>query len=162
MNGDDSVSDGSARRKQGRIPGERQRLLLTIFATSDRPLSTTDVAAMTGQTLGATAHHVRALAAGGYLTWSSERRVRGARQTFYVASPEALRALRVPRVTALLELTGMVGDACVQPGGSVRAVLPMDWSDEALHELEKIVEDVRPRLAAILQQILDDHDGSMG
>lgn len=157
MNGDDSGSRGS-HDENAHTPGEQQRILLAIFATSERALSTTDVSKLTDQTLGATAHHVRTLAARGYLAKAREHRVRGALQVFYVASPKGERALRVPRIAALLQLTGMVGDLRTQAGGLVRPLLPTNWDEDALRKFDEVVEDVRPRLEAILQEILDNED----
>lgn len=57
---------------------------------------------MVGESLGATAHHVRALVRRGLIEWAGERRARGAVQTFYTATQEGRSALAGPRVEAVL------------------------------------------------------------
>ncbi|HEU4976438.1 MAG TPA: helix-turn-helix domain-containing protein [Baekduia sp.] len=123
----------------------RQQALLSIVAEHGQPITTTELSRITGETLGATAHHVRALARAGFIAWAGERRARGALQTFYVASATGRAALREPRVEALLTLFG----AFVAPGeGRVAALLDLDA--QARDELHGVIERLRPDVAGIV------------
>lgn len=124
----------------------RQRVLLSIVAEHGQPTSTTDLARITGETLGATAHHVRALSRNGMLEWAGERRARGALQTFYTISEAGREALREPRIDALLTLFG----AFVVPRGG-RLVRSVDLDDQARDQLHAIIERLRPEVAAIIE-----------
>lgn len=111
-------------------------MLLTIIASSERPLSTTDVCQVTRNTLGATAHHVRSLAKRGFIEWAGERRVRGALQTYYRITADGQSALLAAHIDSLIQLAGY----------------PAFYADgEARDRLEALLEDVRPRVAAILR-----------
>ncbi|HEU4976507.1 MAG TPA: helix-turn-helix domain-containing protein [Baekduia sp.] len=145
------VTEPTYRRRNGdsdddAVRSPRQRVLLSILAESERPLSATELAQMTGQTLGATAHHVRALARAGLIAWAGERRVRGAMQTFYRPTEEGLAALRRPRTEALLTLVGVRASY----DDHAPAMMPLD--DEARRELEALVDKVRPEVRAIIQR----------
>jgi hypothetical protein len=124
----------------------RQRVLLSIVAEHGQPISTTDLSRITGETLGATAHHVRALAREGLLEWAGERRARGALQTFYLVSEAGRAALREPRIDALLTLFG----AFVTPRGG-RLVRVQDLDDQAREELARAIERLRPEVAGIVE-----------
>lgn len=120
--------------------GERQRTLLRIFANSKTALSTTDVMHLTDQSLGATAHHVRALARRGYIVWASEHRVRGATQTFYVASATGHAATRRHRFLTLMDLAEV-------PRQQLATM-----SEPAMAELGSLLDEVARRVAAIVGQ----------
>jgi hypothetical protein len=127
------------------LTSPRQGVLLSIIAEVDRPISTTELARLVGQSLGATAHHVRALARQGLIEWAGERRVRGALQTFYVPSDAGMLALRAPRIEALLTLFG-TSSMLVDEGSSAAVEL-----DEGAHEeLRRVIEDLRPRVERIV------------
>jgi hypothetical protein len=128
------------------VRSPRQRVILSILAEGERPLSATDLARLTGQSLGATAHHVRALARAAMIEWAGERRVRGAMQTFYRPTEGGLAALRRPRTEALLMLVG----ARASYDDQAPAVPSLD--DEARKELEELVQRVRPEVEAIVQR----------
>lgn len=136
--------DGAGADVSVRSP--RQRVILSILAEGERPLSATDLARLTGQTLGATAHHVRSLARTNLIEWAGERRVRGAMQTFYRPTKKGVAALRRPRTEALLTLVG----ARASYEDHAPAVTALD--DEARRELEALVERVRPEVDAIMQR----------
>lgn len=140
----------STRGRDGRdaaddhVRSPRQRVLLSILSEEERPLSATELARLTGQTLGATAHHVRSLARTGLIEWAGERRVRGAMQTFYRPTEKGLTALRRPRTEALLTLVG----ARASYDEKAPAVTTLDA--EARRELEELVQRVRPEVEAIM------------
>lgn len=137
-----------------RLSSPRQAVLLSILAEVDRPISTTELARVVDQTLGATAHHVRALARQGLIEWADEQRVRGALQTFYVISEAGLRALRVPRAEALLMLYGGV-PALLDDGRTTAVRL-----DEIAHEeLRRLIEEMRPRVRRIIAATADRQEG---
>lgn len=127
----------------------RQRILLSIVAERGQPASTTDLARITDETLGATAHHVRALARAGLLDWAGERRARGALQTFYVVSDAGRAALRVPRVDALLTLYG----AFTAPGDG-RIACVDDLDEQACADLRHVIERLRPEVTAIVSDAM--------
>lgn len=121
--------------------------MLSIVAAHGRPISTSDVARVTGQSLGATAHHMRALAGSGFLDWAGERRARGALQTFYVVSEQGREALRVPRVEALFLLVGAV---VTDAGAGLSPIARLD--EQAIDAVAKLFDTVRPRLEAIARE----------
>lgn len=124
----------------------RQRVLLSLIADGERAISTTELARLTGQTLGATAHHVRALVRMELIEWAGERRARGALQTFYRATEAGLAALRRPRTEALLMLVGTRASY----DRHAPAVPCLDA--EAERDLEKLVQAIRPQVEGIVAQ----------
>jgi predicted ArsR family transcriptional regulator len=126
------------------VTSDRQRIILSIMAECGRPISTTELARIVGQTLGATAHHVRALARRGLIEWAGERRVRGAMQTFYVVTEHGTAALKRPRLDALMTLFGVV------PTDGDRLLPIPDFDAEARAELQALVAELRPRVERIL------------
>lgn len=143
---DSSLPQKAAAPVTDDVRSPRQRVLLSILADGDRALSATDLARLTGQSLGATAHHVRALARMGLIEWAGERRVRGAMQTFYRPTEGGLAALRRPRTEALLTLVG----ARASYDGEAPAVPSLDADAQA--ELEALVDRIRPEVEAIVQR----------
>lgn len=145
MNAEHS-SDGLPGDEPPRNPvlkSARQQAILGILAESERALSTTDLCRITGQTLGATAHHVRTLVRKGFIAWAGERRVRGALQTFYVASEPGRLALRRPRIEALLTLAGAGGVAADGESWFTRL------DAVAMDELRALAQGLKPELVAI-------------
>jgi hypothetical protein len=142
-----SEQRGHSRTPRRGLKSQRQQVVLSIVAAYGRPISTSDVARLTGKTLGATAHHMRSLAGAGFLDWAGERRARGALQTFYVASEAAREALRVPRVEALFLLVGAV---VTDASEGLSPVAKLD--DQAIDAVIKVLDGVRPQLEAIVRE----------
>jgi DNA-binding MarR family transcriptional regulator len=136
-----------AARPQKSTPKNRQQdALLAIVVAYGRPVSAKELAELTGSTLGATAYHVRTLAKDGFIEWTDERRVRGAFQTFYKATPAGEGALRAVRTDALLTLFGELVVPAKDDGYPQAVAL----DDEARGELAKVVEQLRPKVKRIL------------
>lgn len=142
-------SDGrrDPRRAKHGLKSTRQQVVLSVAAEHGRPISTTEIARLIGQTLGATAHHVRRLVAGGYLAWAGERRARGAVQTFYMPSEAGLEALRRPRVEALFLLVGAVA---VDPSCQLSPVAKLD--ERGMEHVLGVLASVRPRLEEAVRE----------
>lgn len=146
MNFEHSLHRRRAKRGDQLRRSPRQQALLAIFAELQRPTSASQLSALTGETLGATAHHVRNLARQGLIERAGERRMRGARQTFYTVTDDGHAALRRLPADSLLFLAGsMISHASGRP-------TPVKFDDEAIDQLQKLIEKIRPELAAILPQ----------
>lgn len=120
--------------RQEPLRSSRQHLLLSIVEAAEQPLSTSDLAEIADETLGATAYHVRALAKGGYIGWAGDRQGRGALQTFYIITAKGQAALRATRVDLLRQVFGL------PPGvGGIPVVPRLDCvaKDEAAAALER-------------------------
>lgn len=143
-----SIEDRDSRRVPEHVAralqrSQRQQALLSLIADAGKPISTTDLSKLTGQTLGATAHHVRALAKHRLIECAGIERVRGAIKTFYVPTDIGREALRRPRVETLMILVGAVSDEGAQrPSVAAFDELAYDEAHEALERL-------RPELVAI-------------
>ena len=132
-------------------------MLLSIVAEYGQPISTTDLAQITEESLGATAHHVRAMVKDGLLDWAGERRARGALQTFYVISEEGSLALREPRIDALLTLFGAF---VTRQNGKLKLVSRLDH--QAGEELVAVIERLKPEVQAIVDAATQRSTGPTG
>lgn len=134
-----------------RRPGSLHRhALLSIVAEHRQPISTTALSEITGQTLGATAHHVRGMASAGLLDWAGEPRARGALQTFYVASESGVEALRRPRAAALAFL---FGTPTADDRGWFAAIDELD--DTACAALDRLRLDLRPKIRDVVRESVE-------
>jgi DNA-binding PadR family transcriptional regulator len=122
---------------------QRQQALLSLIADCGRAISTTELSKLTGQTLGATAHHVRALARHGLIENAGIERVRGAIKTYYLPTELGHRALRRPRVETLMILVGSVS------GTQVSRPAVAWFDDLAYDEAHEMLERLRPALVEI-------------
>lgn len=125
---------------------QRQQALLSLIADRGKPISTTDLSKLTGQTLGATAHHVRALAKLRLIEVAGIQRVRGAIKTYYVPTDVGREALRRPRVETMMILVGAVSEHG-RPRPSVAA-----FDDIAYDEVHRALEKLRPTLIEIAER----------
>lgn len=127
------------------VRSPRQLTILGLVSSRKRPISSTELAAMTSETLGATAHHVRCLVARGLLEWGGERRVRGALQTFYRLSAAGEEARRYSYAAVLAELFGVAYD---EDGEPLRPDFDALVVDELFHGLERM----RPRYVQVMRR----------
>jgi DNA-binding PadR family transcriptional regulator len=117
-----------------------------LIADYGRAVSTTELTKATGATLGATAHHVRALARHGLIECAGVERVRGAIKTFYAPTEIGREALRRPRIETLVILVGAVSD------GSAPRPAVAYFDDIAYDEAHAELARLRPKLLAIAER----------
>lgn len=120
--------------------------VIDVMRSYGKPISPTQLARITGGTLGSVAYHVRTLEEAGVVEKDSEGRVRGAVEHFYVLAPlDDEEHVVQGRARALLSLC----DAMTIPGeeGALPRAVLLD--DQARSELQREVMKVSPRVQAI-------------
>jgi DNA-binding transcriptional ArsR family regulator len=121
--------------------------ILDVMRSYGKPISPTQLARITGGTLGSTAYHVRTLVAAGVVELADEGRVRGAVEHFYalVAGDEEETQLTDP-VGQLLGLCGAL-TVPARDGGYPR---PAVLDDPARRQLQKLIAKLRPEVQGIV------------
>jgi DNA-binding transcriptional ArsR family regulator len=122
--------------------------ILEVMRASDKPISPTQVARITGRTLGSTAYHVRTLAAAGVIELADEGRVRGAAEHFYALVPD--QETDAPLFDGPRELLRVAGALAVKLKGEDLPV-PTNLDAEAHAELEAILDRLKPRVQRIAE-----------
>jgi DNA-binding transcriptional ArsR family regulator len=121
--------------------------ILDVMRSYGKPISPTQLARITGGTLGSTAYHVRTLVTAGIVELADEGRVRGAVEHFYalVSGDDDETRLTDP-VGQLLGLCGAltVPDA---DGGYPR---PAVIDAPAREQLQKLIAQLRPEVQGIV------------
>lgn len=121
--------------------------ILDVMRAYGKPISPTQIARITGGTLGSTAYHVRTLVAAGVVELADEGRVRGAVEHFYALVPGGEEETRLTDpVGALLGICGAltVPDA---DGGYPR---PAVLDDPAREQLRTLIAQLRPEVQGIV------------
>jgi len=143
-----SKKEKKARRDSLR-PHPARDQILDVMRSYGKPISPTQLARITGGTLGSTAYHVRTLVSAGVVELAEEGRVRGAVEHFYSLVPGDDDALRlVDPITQLLGLCGALTVPAADGGYPRPAVV-----DEAARALLMAVLD---RLRPEVKQIVAD------
>lgn len=133
-----------AQRRAALRPHPARDQVIDILREHDRPLSPTQMARITGRTLGAVAYHVRTLAAAGIVVLADEGRVRGAVEHYYALAIDEHELPRGDRADALLAVCGLT----VLPGER-GLPQPVVLDDRARVELLELL----PRLRATVGRI---------
>jgi DNA-binding transcriptional ArsR family regulator len=121
--------------------------ILDVMRSYGKPISPTQLARITGSTLGSTAYHVRTLVGAGVVELADEGRVRGAVEHFYALVPgdEEETQLTDP-VGQLLGLCGAL-TVPASDGGYPR---PTVLDDPARRQLQKLIAKLRPEVQGIV------------
>jgi DNA-binding transcriptional ArsR family regulator len=110
-----------------------------------RPISPTQLARVTGGSLGSVAYHVRTLVAAGVVELADEGRVRGAIEHFYALTiPKEEWVVGDPN-ESLLSLCGVM--TLPDPHGGYPVRVELD--DRARRDLTRILDRVQPEVHAI-------------
>jgi DNA-binding transcriptional ArsR family regulator len=135
----------AARRASLRPHAVRDQIV-DVMRSYGRPISPTQLARVTGGTLGSVAYHVRTLAAAGVIELADEGRVRGAVEHYYAltAATEEEGPLVDP-LGALLSLCGAMTVAGEDGDYPRRVVL----DDAGRQELRALITQLRPKVQAI-------------
>lgn len=120
-------------------PHPARDAILDAMRQYGRPISPTQLARITGPSLGSTAYHVRVLAEAGIIELAGEGRVRGAVEHFYVLVADADH----PALAPVRQLLGLCGGLTVpDPDGGFP--IPSEIDAEAHAELAEIVDKLCP------------------
>jgi DNA-binding transcriptional ArsR family regulator len=121
--------------------------ILDVMRSYGEPISPTQLARITGATLGSTAYHVRTLVSAGVVELADEGRVRGAVEHFYALVPtdDAGEVRLTDPVTLLLSLCGALTQPDPAGGYPRRTVL----DDEARARLSALIGKVTPQVRKI-------------
>ena len=120
--------------------------ILDVMRSYDKPISPTQLARITGNTLGSTAYHVRTLVTAGVVELADEGRVRGAVEHFYAIVPGGEDETRL--TDPITQLLGLCGALTVpDPAGGYPRPAIID--ELAREQLNKLLGEVQPKVRAI-------------
>ena len=142
---------GTKKDKQERRASLRPHLardqILDVMRSYAKPISPTQLARITGGTLGSTAYHVRTLLGAGVVTLAEEGRVRGAVEHFYAIVPGGEEETRLTDPVA--QLLGLCGALTVpDPAGGYPRPSVVD--DAARKQLQALITKLRPQVRTIV------------
>jgi DNA-binding transcriptional ArsR family regulator len=136
------------RRRETLRPHPQRDRILDAMRSYGRPISPTQLARITDNTIGSTAYHVRTLVQAGVIELADEGRVRGAVEHFYALVPGGDEATQlVDPVDQLLRLC----DALTVPAANGGYPLPAVLDDPAREKLRKVIAKLRPEVQGIVQ-----------
>jgi DNA-binding transcriptional ArsR family regulator len=136
------------RRRETLRPHPQRDRILDAMRSYGRPISPTQLARITDNTIGSTAYHVRTLVQAGVIELADEGRVRGAVEHFYALVPGGDEATQlVDPVDQLLRLC----DALTVPATNGGYPLPTVLDDQAREKLRKVIAKLRPEVQGIVQ-----------
>jgi DNA-binding transcriptional ArsR family regulator len=121
--------------------------ILDVMRSYGKPISPTQLARITGGTLGSTAYHVRTLVGAGIVELADEGRVRGAVEHFYAFVPGNEDE---PRLTDPVgQLLGLCGALTVPDadGGYPKATV---LDDPAREQLQALIAQLGPEVRTIV------------
>jgi DNA-binding transcriptional ArsR family regulator len=121
--------------------------ILDVMRSYGKPISPTQLARITGGTLGSTAYHVRTLVGAGVVELADEGRVRGAVEHFYAIVPGGEDETRLTDPVG--QLLGLCGALTVPDadGGYPR---PTVLDDPAREQLQALIAQLRPEVRTIV------------
>lgn len=138
------------RRRETLRPHPMRDQILDVMRSYGKPISPTQIARITGGTLGSTAYHVRTLVAAGLVDLAEEGRVRGAVEHFYALVPDGQDSRITDPVMDLLGLCDLL--TLPDPDGGYPRPVVLD--EQARHDLEVVLATVEPRVRAIVEAAL--------
>jgi DNA-binding transcriptional ArsR family regulator len=123
--------------------------ILDVMRSYGKPISPTQIARITGGSLGSTAYHVRTLVSAGVVELADEGRVRGAVEHFYALVPGDEEDVRiVDPITQLLGLCGALTVPAADDGYPRRSVV----DDLARERLTSLLDRLRPEVRQIVAE----------
>jgi DNA-binding transcriptional ArsR family regulator len=121
--------------------------IIDVMRSYGKPISPTQLARATHDTLGSTAYHVRTLVSAGIIELADEGRVRGAVEHFYALVPGGEEATQLTDpVQLLLALCGAL--AVPDPDGGYPRPALLD--DGAREKLRTLIASLRPEVQEIV------------
>jgi DNA-binding transcriptional ArsR family regulator len=136
------------RRRETLRPHPQRDQILDAMRSYGQPISPTQLARITENTIGSTAYHVRTLVQAGVIELADEGRVRGAVEHFYALVPGGDEASRlVDPVEQLLRLC----DALTVPSADGGYPVPTALDDAARVKLRKVIAKLQPEVQGIVQ-----------
>jgi DNA-binding transcriptional ArsR family regulator len=139
-----SKREQEQRRKTLRPHPARDAIVDTMRSYA-KPISPTRLGEITGNTLGATAYHVRMLAAAGVVYLAKEGRVRGAVEHYYALVEETAPAINDP----LVSLQRVCGVLTIPTNDGYP--LPVDLDALAREQLQTVLDKIRPQVEKIVR-----------
>lgn len=138
-----------AERRASLRPHPARDQILDVMRSYGKPISPTQLARITGGTLGSTAYHVRTLVSAGVVELADEGRVRGAVEHFYALVPGDDDDLQLADpITQLLRLCGAL-TVPARDGGYPR---PSVVDDIARERLMAVIDRVCPEVQQIVAE----------
>lgn len=133
------------RRLETLRPHPARDQILGVMRSYGKPLSPTQIARITGASLGATAYHVRTLEEAGQVELADEGRVRGAVEHFYTLVDGAATPPATDPARLLLSSCGAL--TVPDPAGGYPRPTVID--DSARTELRALIDELAPKVQAI-------------
>jgi DNA-binding transcriptional ArsR family regulator len=138
------------KRRETLRPHPMRDQILDVMRSYGKPISPTQLARITGATLGSTAYHVRTLEAAGVIALAEEGRVRGAVEHFFSIVSDAQEARMSDPVMDLLGLCDLL--TVPDPDGGYPHPVVLD--EQARRDIEALIEKAEPRVRAIVEAAL--------
>jgi DNA-binding transcriptional ArsR family regulator len=133
-------------RRETLRPHPTRDQVLDVMRAYGKPISPTQIARITGVSLGSTAYHVRTLVAAGFLELADEGRIRGAVEHFYALVADDEDPQIVDPVKQLMGLCG----ALIVPAADDGYPRPAMLDDRGREDLEQVLAQLRPTVKAIV------------
>jgi DNA-binding transcriptional ArsR family regulator len=141
-----STKQEMARRRETLRPHPVREQIVDVMRAYGKPISPTQLARVTGKSLGSIAYHVRTLVSAGIVTLAGEGRVRGAVEHFYALVDEETRLS--DEVGQLLSLCG----ALTMPAPDGGYPRPVVLDDGTRSRLESVIDKLRDEVQTIVAQ----------
>jgi DNA-binding transcriptional ArsR family regulator len=133
-------------RRATLVPHPARDQIVDVMRSYGQPISPTQVARITGRSLGSTSYHMRMLVSAGVVELNDEGRVRGAVEHFYALVADNREGELTDPVDQLLGLCGALTVAASDGGFPSPTVL-----DAAGREaLERVLAQLRPEVRDIV------------
>lgn len=133
------------RRRQTLRPHPTRAQIVDVMRTYGKPISPTQLARITGATLGSVAYHVQTLVAAGIVELADAGRVRGAVEHFYALVRDDHQAQLNDPIGQLLALCGSLTVPAIDDGFPQPVVL----DEAAREELRDMIESLTPKVRAV-------------
>jgi hypothetical protein len=137
---------GQRERRKSLRPHPTRDAIVDAMRSYGRPISPAMLARTTGNTIGATAYHVRVLWSAGVLELADEGRVRGAVEHFYVVREDHAEDWQDPLV-AFQHVCAAI--TLPDPEGGVPE--PVELDDQARVEMKALLDEVRPKVLSVVE-----------
>lgn len=131
--------------RRGLRPHPARDAILDTMRQYGKPISPSQLARVTGATLGSTAYHVRTLLAAEMIELVDEERVRGAVEHFYTLLAGTEAAAPIDTARQLLRVCG----ALTVPGPSGGHPVRTELDEDARSELGALLEGLCPQVQRI-------------
>jgi DNA-binding transcriptional ArsR family regulator len=135
------------KRRKTLRPHPARNQIVDVMRSYGRPISPTQLARITGGSLGSTAYHVRTLVSAGIVELADEGRVRGAVEHFYALVSENEEELQLADPVG--QLLGLCGALTVPaPDGGYPRQTVLDA--RARKQLMRVIARLRPEVRDIV------------